>query len=256
LLGGVACSRRAPLSGFLNPSAVFAAPSSTALFHAAAVPELLPSERSPREDRAPLSRPLAPLWSVTGRPETRRRDLIACGFTDAHARGAVAWIPRKLWVRFHLARRPCFPLALGHLRRGRPRTPAPPTSKPSSLRESVRADTGCPAPPAVALLGFCPSSDLALQASEPRPARARRPEHPPPPEGDRVATQGTSSPPNRVKPNPTPKRRGQLRRQSPAHFWTGPRRLSATSPSPLAFGHRRANPSKPDLRSFKVPGWW
>jgi hypothetical protein len=100
LLGGVACSRRAPLSGFLNPSAVSAAPSSTALFHAATVPELLPSERSPREDRAPLSRPLAPVWSVTGRPETRRRDLIACGFTDAHARSAVAWVRRKLWDRF------------------------------------------------------------------------------------------------------------------------------------------------------------
>jgi len=32
-----------------------------ALFHAAVVPEVLPSELSPREDHVPLSRPLAPL---------------------------------------------------------------------------------------------------------------------------------------------------------------------------------------------------
>jgi hypothetical protein len=38
---------------------------STAFFHAATVPGLPPSELSPREDRAPLSRPLAPLQLST-----------------------------------------------------------------------------------------------------------------------------------------------------------------------------------------------
>jgi hypothetical protein len=39
--------------------------SSTAFFHAATVPALPPSELSPREDREPLSRPLAPLQLST-----------------------------------------------------------------------------------------------------------------------------------------------------------------------------------------------
>jgi hypothetical protein len=54
-----------PLSGFLNLSAVSASSGSTALFRAATVPGLLPSEPSPHGDRVPLSRPLAPLRSST-----------------------------------------------------------------------------------------------------------------------------------------------------------------------------------------------
>jgi hypothetical protein len=41
-------------------------PRIVALFHATAVPGILPSELFPHEDRAPLSRPLAPLQLSTG----------------------------------------------------------------------------------------------------------------------------------------------------------------------------------------------
>jgi len=52
---GSALGLSQPLSGFL------AHPNSAALFRAAAVPGILPSELSPRRDRAPLSRPLGSL---------------------------------------------------------------------------------------------------------------------------------------------------------------------------------------------------
>jgi len=47
------------------PSGFPADPSFAALFHAATVPGVLPSESSPHRNRAPLSRPPAPLWLST-----------------------------------------------------------------------------------------------------------------------------------------------------------------------------------------------
>jgi len=64
--GGVSASTPVPLSGFLNLSAVSAGRSCVALFHATTVPGILPSELFPHKDRAPLSRPLAPLQLSTG----------------------------------------------------------------------------------------------------------------------------------------------------------------------------------------------
>jgi len=85
-----------PLSGFL------AHPSFAALFHAAAIPGIRPSELSPRRNRAPLSGSLAPLQSSTaclGRaartlspavsPTPERR-------LDESRSRPVAWIP--LWL--------------------------------------------------------------------------------------------------------------------------------------------------------------
>ena len=64
-------------------------------------------------------------WLPCGHPpdarETRRWDLVACGFTDVHARGAVAKIPRKLWTRF-----PPGPKTLLPARPGSPPTGSPP----------------------------------------------------------------------------------------------------------------------------------
>jgi hypothetical protein len=68
-----------PLSGFLAP------PCSAALSHAAAVPGILPSEPSPRRNRAPLSRPLAPSWSSTRVLNRAVRGLVAAGFPHSHA---------------------------------------------------------------------------------------------------------------------------------------------------------------------------
>jgi hypothetical protein len=68
-----------PLSGFQ------ANPSFAALFHAATVPGIPPSESSPRRSRAPLSRPLAPLQLSTDVLNRAARDLITARFTDSHA---------------------------------------------------------------------------------------------------------------------------------------------------------------------------
>jgi len=55
------------------------------LFRAATVPGIPPSELSPRKNRVPLSRPLAPLQLSTGVQECTVLRLVASGFTDAHA---------------------------------------------------------------------------------------------------------------------------------------------------------------------------
>jgi hypothetical protein len=83
-----------PLSGFL------ASPSSTALFHAVTVPELSPSELSPREGRVPLSRPLAPLRLSTEVQKRVVAGLIASGFTDFHAFAQSPGSPRDYGFPF------------------------------------------------------------------------------------------------------------------------------------------------------------
>jgi len=81
--------------------------------------DYLPSESSPREDRAPLPGPLAPLQLSTVSQKRASDDLITHRFTDSHAFDAVAWIPCELWTPFRQARRPAFPVALGHRWRDR-----------------------------------------------------------------------------------------------------------------------------------------
>jgi len=188
----------------------------------------------PPDDRERATRTLSPAVSPTPTPEAQ-----------------LPGSPTDYGLAFSSARRPHLPLPLGHPRRGRPRSPASPASKPYSLRESVRTDAGCPTPLVVALLGSCPSNDPPKPRIL-RPARARRPEHLPQPGGPGKRPRGPAAPQSRVKPNPTPKRRGQLRRQSPVHFWTGPRRLSATTPSPLTFQPRaHPQPRPSELRSIR-----
>jgi len=192
---GCALSRRAPLSGFLNPSAVSATPSSTALFHAAAVPELIPSEHSPREDRVPLSRPLAPL-----RSSTRRTKDAPLG-------------PYRL--RFHRLPRP---------RRSRQAPPQTMDSlstgpeDPASRSPWVTTDGVAPARQLHPLRSFAPSANPfaptrvaprhrpllswasappATKPTKPRslqPARARGLEHPPPPGGGSERPRGPAAP--------------------------------------------------------------
>lgn len=55
------------------------------MFRAATVPGIPPSELSPRKNRVPLSRPLAPLQLSTGVQECTVLRLITSGFTDSHA---------------------------------------------------------------------------------------------------------------------------------------------------------------------------
>jgi len=69
-----------PLSGFLACS------SFAALFRTATVRGVLPSEASPRRNRAPLSRSRAPLRLSTGVPRRARSRFITAGFTNSHTR--------------------------------------------------------------------------------------------------------------------------------------------------------------------------
>jgi len=69
-----------PLSGFLASS------SFAALFHAATVRGVLPSESSPHRDRVPLSRPLAPLWLSTSVQRRTHPSFVTARFTDVHVR--------------------------------------------------------------------------------------------------------------------------------------------------------------------------
>jgi hypothetical protein len=158
-----------PLSGFLNPSAVCAGSSSTALFRAAAVLGLLaPSELSPRKNRAPLSGPLAPLPFSTRVQERATRGLVSGGF--AQLRRASAPSPGSP-VAYDLpfgepepTSRSVWTSSGGD----RPLPRASSTSKPCSSCESVRSGLGCPAPEAAALLEFRPSRDSASKPSEPQ----------------------------------------------------------------------------------------
>jgi hypothetical protein len=158
-----------PLSGFL------AVPSSAALFRAAAVPGIPSLQSVPlARDRAPLSRPPAPLRSSTGvRRRTARSRSPPVSPTPA-SRDAVAWFPRRLWAPFPRAAQARFPVAPGPVRRDRRVPPASPASKPCSPCESVRTGPGCPGPEADALLGFCLSRASSAPASDPRPARTLR----------------------------------------------------------------------------------
>jgi hypothetical protein len=83
-----------PLSGFQANS------SFTALFRAATVPGILPSECSPHENRAPLSRPLAPLRSSTSVQKRTAQDLITVGFPDSHTYARLPCSPNDYELPF------------------------------------------------------------------------------------------------------------------------------------------------------------
>jgi hypothetical protein len=101
-----------------------------------------PSELSPRRDRVPLSRPLAPPQLSTAVPGRTPARPFAARFPDSHARGAVAWFPRRLWVPFPRVARTRFPVALSRTGIDRfrqlhlPRSFAPPANPFASSRRT------------------------------------------------------------------------------------------------------------------------
>jgi hypothetical protein len=216
-----------PLSGFPASS------SSTALFRAAAVPECLPSERSPRRDREPLSKSHAPSRLSTGVPNEPPSRPFATDFSRLPRLDAVAWLP---------------PSAMNSLSAGCPasrslwasngfRRPYPQLHPPRSFDPPANPFTPIRvAPHWWSLLSwFCPSR-VPFQTSDPQPARARHPNNAPTPAGLVAMTPRTSSPRRRVKSSPCPEKTADRpRRRFPASFETGPRRLSTAYPSPLAF---------------------
>jgi hypothetical protein len=155
------------------PSGFLADPSFAALFHAATVPGVLPSESSPRRNRAPLSRPRCSLVVIHPRAGRRPLDLVTAGFPDSHAFTRSPGSPRRLWTSFSRAEAR-FPVALGPndgthpFRQLHPlRSLAPPASPSASARVA-------PNQHAAPLLGFCLSRAFSFHASESRPARTSR----------------------------------------------------------------------------------
>jgi hypothetical protein len=111
------------------PSGFLADPSFAALFHAATVPGVLPSESSPHRNRAPLSRPLLlpcghppACWTPPHGPCHRR-------FRRLPRFHAVAWFPTTTMGSL-FTRRSTLPDCPGSIRRNSPVPPASPTPKP------------------------------------------------------------------------------------------------------------------------------
>jgi len=178
-----------PLSGFL------ADPSFAALFRAAAIPGMPPSECFPRRDRAPLSRPL-------------------CSPAVIHRR-ALARCPRPYHHRFH--RRPRFhavawipTAAIGSLFTNRSPLPGHPGTRPTEpprpasfidfealIPLRVRSCPSRVAPTWRPILSWVPppseSSPTAPRVLD--PPRPRGPEHAPSSEDSGPRQEGSATPP-------------------------------------------------------------
>jgi hypothetical protein len=107
--------------------------------------DCLPSECSPREDRVPLSGPLAPLQLSTvlrnAPPATLSPEVSPTPTLLAQLPGS----PTNYGSPFHGSEGP-LPGRPGSQAEGSPRPPASPASKLCSLHESVRTDSSCPEP--------------------------------------------------------------------------------------------------------------
>jgi hypothetical protein len=137
------------------------------LFHATTVPGILPSEPSPRRNRAPLSRPLAPLQLSTAVLERALRALSSSVSPDAHTFARLPGSPDDYGSSFHAPRRisrvPWNPVCgTAPFRRLRLLRSLDPPANPFST------DPSCPEPAADALLGFCPSRVFSSLALDPR----------------------------------------------------------------------------------------
>jgi len=142
-----------PHSGFL------AGTNATGLFRPATVPRLSPSEVSPRKNRAPLSRPLAPLRSSTDFLRRTARWPYVRGFTDSHALKRSCLDPTRATTAFPLAlATDQVPgLARAHERRIRPIRPLHPLRSLTPPASPFTRHPSCPERTADPLLVFCPS---------------------------------------------------------------------------------------------------
>jgi hypothetical protein len=164
--------------------------------------DCLPSECSPREDRVPLSGPLAPLQLSTvlrnAPPATLSLPVSPTPALLTQLPGS----PTSYGFPFHESEGP-LPGRPGSPTEGSPLPPASPASKLSSLHESVRTNSSCPEPSGRYSPGpFCPSRDLTAQTSDPQTRLDPcRPTLEPSPEGSDPRLQGPGRPlGSRVKP--------------------------------------------------------
>jgi hypothetical protein len=162
-----------PLSGFLNPSAVFATPGFRGLVSCRNRSWDLPSECSPRKDRRRLSTPPCSLAVIHPPAVAHCLRLITAGFADAHAFAQLPGSPSDYELPFNMPEgtRP------GHsglkqqtalysaLHRLRSLTP---------LTSPFAIDLSCPSSTAVTLLGFSPLKLSPTTARSLEPTRATR----------------------------------------------------------------------------------
>jgi len=190
---GSALGLSQPLSGFLATS------SFAALFRAATVPGILPSELSPRRDRLPLSRPPCSLAvihrraevhrpvrspPVSSTPTPSRSCLNPHGGYELHFVGPKPaslslWVPSSRTTSFCQL----------HLLRSLHPPASPFTHRP-----------GCPVRAADTLLVFSPSRAFSDCASGSQPAQALRPGRDPSSEDSGSRLQGPLDPSSQVKP--------------------------------------------------------
>jgi len=102
----------APLTGFLNPSAVCADSNFAALFRAATAPGFSLQSLPLVEIVNPLE-PTCSRQLSTAAPTNLARGLVTAGFPDSRAFGAVAMFPQRLWTHFPRTEIR-FPFVLGH----------------------------------------------------------------------------------------------------------------------------------------------
>jgi hypothetical protein len=195
-----------------------------------------PSQKS----RTPLEAASSPAV-IHRRAARTHRALVTTRFRRRPRSLALAWLPRTAMESLSAdrSRRPVPPGP----RRTKPCVPpASPTSELSSSCESVHDGLGFPAPPAVALLDFCPSEVFSSRASDPRPVPPKG-GTPHPSRRSGVATRRTLRPLAPGGPSPCLSDLARTRRRSPAPFEAGPHRLSAASPTPSAL----VQPAEADL---------
>jgi hypothetical protein len=173
---GSALGLSQPLSGFPASS------SSTALSHAATVPERSLQSFPLAERTTPLSGPACSLAVIHRRANRAAFAALSPAVSPTPApHDAVAWFPRRLWVPFPRAEAR-FPVALDR-RMSSAVPPTSPASKPCSRCESVPPRPGEPEPSGRCSPGLRPSRDVPSGPRTLGPARAARTRTPPRPGG-------------------------------------------------------------------------
>jgi len=198
--------------------------------------DCLPSECSPREDRGPLSGPLASLQLSTVLRNAPPATLLLAVSPTPTLLTQLPGSPTSYGSPFHESEG-SLPGRPGSPTEGPPLPPASPASKLSSLHESVRTDPSCLKPSGRYSPGLMPlSRPNRPNLGSSNPLESLRTQARTLSRRIRSATPGTTRPlDSRVKPPQNIDALGQLRRQSPVLFRTGPHRRSAATPSPLTF---------------------
>jgi hypothetical protein len=211
--------------------------------------DCLPSECSPREDRVPLSGPLAPLQLSTvlrnAPPATLSPEVSPTPTLLAQLPGS----PTNYGSPFHGSEGP-LPGRPGSQAEGSPRPPASPASKLCSLRETVPKTLGRPSAPGRDSPGFLPLRSLPFHTSGSRPARTSKDPGPLPRPWTRVRGLEDRSPPRQVRPAPA-RVLGWISSTDSSPLRTGPHRLSTATPSLVTLG---SGEPAPGLQSFEVRG--